>query len=145
MDAKRHFSKVVTWEQTEVPEYPYEAFVEGHLWKIKLRNLPVEYPYTLIIDDHEIMEFKNFPSVWKRWGIDCGVGFTAKRPTDYLLTPVTWKATGNGEFPQEAIIDGQLWKIRVNDWPEEAFYTLMIDDHEIVDFDRYQWPTDWKR
>jgi hypothetical protein len=49
----------------------------------------------------------------------------------------------DGEFPYQAIIDGRRWEIRVNDFPAEPLYTLMIDGQEALDLE--DWPTLWKR
>ena len=40
-----------------------------------------------------------------------------------------------------AEIDGAKWDIRINNFPDEILYTLLIDGVEIYDFD--DWPTAW--
>ena len=56
---------------------------------------------------------------------------------------VTWRATGKGEFPYEADVDGQMWRVRVNDFPAEPMYTLLVDGDEVETFDG--WPPAWVR
>lgn len=61
-----------------------------------------------------------------------------------LRRPLDWRrAAGSAEFPYEAMVDGLLWRIRVNDFPAEPLYTLLIADEEIGDLD--DWPPSWRR
>ncbi len=54
-----------------------------------------------------------------------------------LNTPLSWARTGQGEFPYAA----GNWLIRINDFPAEPMYTLLVDNREIGDFD--DWPPCW--
>ncbi len=57
---------------------------------------------------------------------------------------VTWQATGDGEFPFKAEVNGERWQIRVNDWPDEAtVYSLIVGPRAIHHFD--SWPSCWVR
>ena len=60
-------------------------------------------------------------------------------------TPVRWRATGDAEEPYEARVGAQLWRVRVNDWPDEpTVYSLLIDGREHAGFD--DWPAEvWGR
>jgi hypothetical protein len=40
-------------------------------------------------------------------------------------------------------VDGELWEIRVNDFPAEHMFTLLIEGREVLDFD--DWPESWQR
>ncbi len=61
-----------------------------------------------------------------------------------MATSVDWKAGRNAITPFEAEIDGQLWAVRVNDFPDYPhLYTLLCDGDEIGDFN--EWPSSWKR
>lgn len=62
---------------------------------------------------------------------------------DALNTAPPWRPTGTAEFPYAATVDGRDWLIRVNDFPAEALYTLLVDGREIGDFD--DWPDGWRR
>lgn len=57
--------------------------------------------------------------------------------------PVRWQGTDDGEFPYVASVEGQQWRLRVNDFPAEALYTLLINGEEIADYD--DWPAAWQR
>jgi hypothetical protein len=63
--------------------------------------------------------------------------------TAFLQYPVRWKHTLHPEFPYEATVNRQQWRIRLNDFPEHALYTLIIDEQEAIDFD--DWPQAWSR
>ena len=58
-------------------------------------------------------------------------------------TPIQWQHTGDGEFPYTAEYGGRTLVIRVNDFPDEPLYTLLIDGNEIEDLE--DWPEAWVR
>lgn len=60
-----------------------------------------------------------------------------------LLRPVGWSATRDPEMPWIADVDGANWAVRLNDFPAEALYTLLIDDQPVGDFE--DWPAAWRR
>lgn len=47
---------------------------------------------------------------------------------------ISWTETSDPEFPYEASLDNAHWKLRVNDFPEEEMYTLMINNRAIISF-----------
>lgn len=49
--------------------------------------------------------------------------------------PINWTKTSDVFYPYEATVEGKQWKLRLNDFPEESLYTLMINDEEILEFD----------
>lgn len=49
--------------------------------------------------------------------------------------PVNWANTNDDEFPYTAVVDGQIWKLRINgDFPEEDLYTLLINEKPVLTF-----------
>jgi hypothetical protein len=62
---------------------------------------------------------------------------------DCLSQPLAWRRTGQAEFPYAATVAGREWRLRLNDFPAEALYTLLIDGREAGDFD--DWPAGWHR
>ncbi len=60
---------------------------------------------------------------------------------DLTLTHVEWKHTGDGALPYTADVDGRRLTIRVNDFPAEPLYTLIVDGVEQRDLD--DWPSAW--
>ena len=56
---------------------------------------------------------------------------------------VEWRRTASAEQPYEADIDGRRWTVRVNDFPAEPLYTLLIEGVAAGDLD--EWPAPWVR
>jgi hypothetical protein len=67
---------------------------------------------------------------------------------DALRHPVTWERTVRTEFPYIASVTWpecavQTWTLRLNDFPDEPLYTLLVDGKPLGDFD--DWPAQWQR
>lgn len=60
-----------------------------------------------------------------------------------LACQVTWKATGDAVQPWAADVDGAAWRIRINDFPDELMYSLIIGGESAGDF--HDWPESWQR
>jgi hypothetical protein len=60
-----------------------------------------------------------------------------------LRTKASWQPTKQPDWPLEARIEEKLWRLRVNEFPEDHLYTLWIDREEIGSFDN--WPRAWQR
>lgn len=56
---------------------------------------------------------------------------------------IQWKKSNDAEYPYEASLDGRHLKIKLNNFPENSMYSLLIDEKFVVDFD--DWPVNWKR
>lgn len=39
--------------------------------------------------------------------------------------------------------EGEDWSIRINDFPDEPLYTLIVDGREIIHFN--DWPAEWRK
>jgi hypothetical protein len=55
--------------------------------------------------------------------------------------PLRWRETGDPEEPWQA--EGEGWRIRLNDFPDEVPYALMQDGRRVGDF--FDWPEAWRR
>lgn len=64
-------------------------------------------------------------------------------PPAAALRPVCWGRGPTAEFPYQAVVDGSVWSVRVNDFPAQPLYTLLIDGREVADLD--EWPPAWQR
>lgn len=60
-----------------------------------------------------------------------------------LARTVGWKLAGDSQRPWMADVDGQRWSVRLNDFPDEPMYGLIINGKPIGDF--HDWPDTWIR
>jgi uncharacterized protein YjaG (DUF416 family) len=72
-----------------------------------------------------------------------GVSHTAAALGDKLARALSWKSTGDASYPWAAEVDGNIWRIRINDFPDELMYSLIIDGENAGDF--HDWPEIWQR
>ncbi|GAB6042077.1 hypothetical protein [Endothiovibrio diazotrophicus] len=56
---------------------------------------------------------------------------------------IPWRRTDDPEHPFTAEVDGACWSIRLNDFPAEPLYSLLIDGEVVAHFD--DWPAHWQR
>ncbi len=61
----------------------------------------------------------------------------------HLEQPLTWNRSGDVDYPWETDADGKKWRVRINDFPDDFMYTLMIGEEEIGPF--HDWPANWER
>jgi hypothetical protein len=58
--------------------------------------------------------------------------------------PISWQtAAGEKDIIFEAHSHGSLWQVRLNDFPDEPMYTLLVEGKEVVHFE--DWPSFWVR
>ena len=62
---------------------------------------------------------------------------------NYLEEEVIWSEGADHNYPYEAKINGDKLVIRLNDFPDESLYTLLVNDKEVSSFD--DWPKQWSR
>jgi phosphatidylinositol kinase/protein kinase (PI-3 family) len=61
----------------------------------------------------------------------------------YFEQEVQWnEQAGDVNYPFISIVDGEEWKLRLNDFPEEYLYTLIVNDKAIFSFNDL--PETWK-
>jgi len=60
-----------------------------------------------------------------------------------LLRSVSWATSSGRErcIVFEAMVDHHSWSIRINDFPDEPLYSLIVDGGELIHFD--EWPQVW--
>ncbi|HWD28585.1 MAG TPA: hypothetical protein VG387_15545 [Rhizomicrobium sp.] len=58
----------------------------------------------------------------------------------YKIPRLKWrkKIIGGGYVTR---VKGKRWTVRLNDFPDEPLYTLIVGGDEILHFD--DWPTEW--
>ena len=60
-----------------------------------------------------------------------------------IRSEVTWQSANDSEYPYQAVVSGVTWQIRLNDFPAQPLYTLLIDGQHIGDVE--EWPAAWTR
>lgn len=63
--------------------------------------------------------------------------------TNYFTERIAWRKTADPQHPYAAEFEGEKCVIRLNDFPDEHLYTLIINGVEVTDFD--DWSVQWTR
>src|SRR5258708_1527623 len=61
----------------------------------------------------------------------------------FLRTRVEWVGTTDPELQWRTQAGPDTWTVRVNDFPANRLYTLLINGEELGSFD--EWPREWSR
>ena len=61
----------------------------------------------------------------------------------YRVPGLKWRKAlfRGGGVIYKSNVRGQTWKIRLNDFPDEPMYSLLVEGREIIHFD--EWPSEW--
>jgi hypothetical protein len=62
---------------------------------------------------------------------------------NYLEEKIIWKPGPAPLYPYRAEFEGEQCLIRINDFPNDHLYTLLINAREVAHFDH--WPQCWTR
>lgn len=62
---------------------------------------------------------------------------------DYLAEQIVWGKNADPLLPYTTEFEGERCLIRLNDFPEEHLYTLIVNGGETTAFD--DWPARWVR
>ena len=62
---------------------------------------------------------------------------------NYFNETIIWQSTNDPEYPYETTHETHALTIRLNDFPEEHLYMLIVDSEPIIAFD--DWPGVWIR
>jgi hypothetical protein len=62
---------------------------------------------------------------------------------NFMIQSIVWRKGPDAEHPYEANQEGSDLLIRLNDFPAENMYTLLVNQREVADFD--DWPRNWQR
>ncbi|NJL93629.1 MAG: hypothetical protein HC915_07810 [Anaerolineae bacterium] len=54
-----------------------------------------------------------------------------------------WSVNADVDYPCRAQVDGQVWHLRLNDFPEAPRYSLLINGEVVQDIE--DWPPAWQR
>ena len=81
------------------------------------------------------------PEAWGRKSKGPAINSAALQAA--LALPLSWGTTGNPDVPWKTEVDGNSWQVRLNDFPDEVMYTLMVNGEVAGDF--HDWPKGWER
>jgi hypothetical protein len=82
---------------------------------------------------------ENFPHLWYK---EAGVWIDPILDS-YFERPVVWLDSGDLNLPWVAVVGGATWAVRINDFPDEYMYTLLVNGQFTGDF--LEWPEAWLR
>jgi hypothetical protein len=122
------------------------AFDEPHSYGPSFRRLWLEGEKSGLKPWRFIQAWKNhIPSAWEREDQRKKQGLAYSEPElgQWLAREVNWQSTGEPLNPWTAEVDSEVWQIRLNDYPDEILYTLMINGEPCGDF--HDWPERWVR
>ena len=130
-------------------EIDVKTFDDPHGYGPSIRKMWLdaqEQGYTEVESWHQILLWaQHIPTAWaveddrKKLGL-------ASIPVE--LAPIfsralVWHVTSDLESPWETEVDGERWKIRLNDFPDDYMYSLLIEGKESGNF--HDWPETWRR
>jgi hypothetical protein len=61
----------------------------------------------------------------------------------YFARGLEWIDTGDLDHPWQTVADGVEWRVRLNDFPDEPMYSLIVAGTVVGDFN--DWPATWAR
>ena len=61
----------------------------------------------------------------------------------FVELPIAWEHTGDGELPYRVSMDGAELQVRINDFPAEPLYSLLVNGQ--VQQHLEDWPARWAR
>lgn len=71
------------------------------------------------------------------------INLSKSSKADYLAKSIVWTKHDDAEYPYVSVVDGIPVKVRLNDFPDQSLYTLIVGGEEAADFD--EWPKSWTR
>ena len=72
-----------------------------------------------------------------------GLAHTTPELGALLARELSWNTSNDLERPWTTEVKGEHWQIRLNDFPDDFMYSLLIDGKEAGGF--HDWPETWKR
>ena len=61
----------------------------------------------------------------------------------FLARELSWDTTDDLEYPWATEVEEEHWQIRLNDFPDDFMYSLVIDARDVGNF--HDWPETWQR
>jgi hypothetical protein len=88
---------------------------------------------------------KAWPAAWERDDRRKARDLPLIHPevTRRLQHVTAWRQTGDLDYPWEADVKSARWQVRLNDFPDDYMYTLLVRGKVVGDF--HDWPEAWDR
>ena len=125
------------------------AFDQPHGFGPSLRRLWIEgqrLNQPALEPWHHIIAWAHHrPAAWKVEDQRKKKGLAHTTPTlgALLARELSWDTTGAPEYPWATEVEGECWQIRLNDFPDDFMYSLVIEGTEVGDF--HDWPETWRQ
>lgn len=72
-----------------------------------------------------------------------GLAYTTPAMGAFLARELNWDTTDDPEDPWATEVEEERWQIRLNDFPDDFMYSLVIDNRDVGNF--HDWPETWRR
>lgn len=72
-----------------------------------------------------------------------GLAYAVPELAERLTRKLSWSATDDVDHPWATEDAGETWRVRINDFPDDLMYTLIINHAVIGSF--HDWPKSWDR
>lgn len=159
------------WLDGAEPTIPDWGSELNELMNMSLQNLPDDFDVTAFDQPHSYGpsmrrlwregQKLNHPTqeVWRHiitwanhrptaWGVEDqrkkqGLAHITLELGALLVRELSWETTGDPEYPWATEAEGEHWQIRLNDFPDDFMYSLVIDGKDVGDF--HDWPETWQR
>jgi hypothetical protein len=66
-----------------------------------------------------------------------------QKELNYFDLNLKWNKSSDPEYPFQIDHNGHKLQVRLNDFPNEQMYSLIVDSEFLSDFD--DWPKNWER
>ena len=71
------------------------------------------------------------------------LSYSSPELSERLTREVSWRDTNDVNYPWSTEVSGEIWRIGLNDFPDDLMYTLTVNDKIIGKF--HDWPERWHR
>jgi uncharacterized protein YjaG (DUF416 family) len=72
-----------------------------------------------------------------------GLAYAVPELFKRLTRKLSWRLTDDVDHPWATRVAGKTWRVRLNDFPDDIMYTLIINDAVVGKF--HDWPKAWQR
>ncbi len=129
--------------------YDVKSLEQPHGYGPSLRRLWAEAKRRGASDEdawnHVVAWARHRPEAWKVEDQRKKKGLAYATPAlgEPMARQLTWTATGDPDHPWTAEVDGKRWQVRLNDFPDDFMYGLVIAGETVGHF--HDWPQTWRR